>query len=362
MGLFDTLKKVAKVAIPVGAAVATGGALAPALGPALASAGTFLNSTAGSALVGPAIKAGASLVGGYADNRAASSQAQYQNYLNEEQYERSRSDTLSDYNMQRDDAWTDHRRTAKFDRNQNKIAQRELDQNQAKWIRQGALKAGFNPLTLLGKGGTAAGVSGSPLGTPLANVTPAQPLAPPSANGLGNAARAVADGVSQWVDPVIRESQVLENELTQARIDQIQNEQTRLGQVPQVRTTASPVEENKTGHISGPKTTSQRPLQHWTKEKTVNAWLLDGRKVAIPLSVARANNIENSDTIDAGKMTQILGEVTGEVYNTMNYGNAAERLLKMGIFSGRDITQDEFKRLEKRDIQEENWTDNSISP
>lgn len=112
-------------------------------------------------------------------------------------------------------------------------------ENQFRWLVEGAQKAGFNPLTVLGAGGARTS-PGPAISTPLGQQPGAAGFR--RENSIGKIATA-AGAIVDAFDPIERESRRLENELAQARLNQINSEQTRLGQgVPQVRRTESPVE------------------------------------------------------------------------------------------------------------------------
>lgn len=104
----------------------------------------------------------------------------------------------------------------------------------------GALKAGFNPLTVLGATGGQTGVTGSnpftPLGRREAPISPAQ-----------SAAQAAGQAIINY-DPIEEERRRLENELLETQIKTHQNKNQRLG-LQGVSTTTSPVETDVQKHL-----------------------------------------------------------------------------------------------------------------
>lgn len=181
MSIFSSLKDVAKSIIPGVATAAAGG--------------TWL---------GPAISAGASLLGQRSQNQYASSQTA-RNMRQQLQMQK-RSQRISS-RQQRDDT-----------------------KRQFRWIRKGAEAAGFNPLTALGVG-TAASQS---VGAPLATVTGGSPT--------GAALESFANIMSNY-DPIATETARLQNQLARQQLNNAKEKTERLGGgVPQVRSTQSPVE------------------------------------------------------------------------------------------------------------------------
>lgn len=118
--------------------------------------------------------------------------------------------------------------------------QQRSTQEQFKWLVDGAQRAGFNPLTVLGAGGARSANATPAISSPLAGGMDGSGFTRES--GVGRAIGAAA-AIADAFDPIERESRRLENELAKARLDQINSEQTRLGiGVPKVRTTSSNVE------------------------------------------------------------------------------------------------------------------------
>ena len=206
----DTVKGVVKGVAPVAATAAN---FIPGVGPT------------GAALIG----AGANLVGGYADRRAAQA---YNSALGKN-WKKQQKRILK----------MDKRRTKQIGNVQRRSDYKQMrDQyeDQFEWLVEGAQKAGYNPLTVLGRQGTFSGGYGAGAGGASAMPEAANPLT--TGQIFANAAKTYAENIPV-VDPIEQETRRLNNELTQARINQINSEQLRLGQsVPQVRRTASQVE------------------------------------------------------------------------------------------------------------------------
>lgn len=125
--------------------------------------------------------------------------------------------------------------------------------NQFGWLVEGAQKAGFNPLTALGTASTHGGGSAGGGMTPLAAHVP-------SPVDMGQAIGDLGSFMSS-LDPIERERRELENELARRRIEQIDSEQTRLGQMPEVRRTASEVQGGDSQPITNGNSQDQELIQ-----------------------------------------------------------------------------------------------------
>jgi hypothetical protein len=224
------------------------------------------------------IMAGGSLLAGLMQSRSVSqsnrkdrefSKLMYRKQLRDSlaQYARERQHGREDYvwqtNLDRKNAWSDYTKSALYDQgirrqdlNYEIQAQHEaskaLTQDQFQWMVEGAQKAGINPLTAMGVGpvqsGSAMASGNAALSTPGAALS--QPGAymptfqynssapePGIGGALGDAVQTFA---GLYEDPITREGRQLQNDLTQKRIQSLNNEALRFGQsVPQMRSTES---------------------------------------------------------------------------------------------------------------------------
>jgi hypothetical protein len=240
------------------------------------------------------VAGGATLLGGLMSNRSASqtnrkdrqfSKEMYYRQLRDarRQYALQRGHSLQDYQTQRRDAIADYDRARGHQRadyawqqnyDQSKYRERAwFDRDMARrnardsyqWMVEGAQKAGLNPLTVMGVPpvSNATGASqmggGSGLGTsqPAYGGISATSGSNPdfqmhrSSVTEGNLGEIIADAVKAYAagieDPIERESRERQNELTEARIKQINNEILRTGQqtgVPSMRSTETNVAED----------------------------------------------------------------------------------------------------------------------
>jgi len=119
-------------------------------------------------------------------------------------------------------------------------SQQKLARDLPKYIVAGALKAGFNPLTVLGATGGQVG-----------SATQATPIVGTN-NFIQDALTTAADAYVRY-DPIAEETRRLQNEIAQEELSQIRNEALRFGnQVRGVRTTQSPIDTNGQGRVAQP--------------------------------------------------------------------------------------------------------------
>ena len=131
----------------------------------------------------------------------------------------------------------DYRRANRWrerDLRQDEKFRKRAHRNDMRYLVQGAQKAGFNPLTVLGATGGQSGFQSIGGSSPTGAVVQ-QPLSPGAA-----AARAAGEAVLNY-DPIAEERARLENELLEQRLATAQQKDARLGAgVPSVQKTSSP--------------------------------------------------------------------------------------------------------------------------
>lgn len=216
--------------------------------------------------------------------------------------------------------------------NQDRAQMRQMYRNQFQWLVDGAQAAGYNPLTVLGRASTFQGPAlGQPGIPPLAS-SPTPTTREKSGGRIGDALAGVGAAISS-MDPIHRESLRLQNELTEARINQINSEQLRLGQsVPQVQRTSSQVvggDVTESPNLQGPLLPPQHPSY-----PRVRVNLAGGRgEYYLAGDIAERYKIKQGNTLTAGELTEIVGEVTGEVANTLSMDTVIDSAFKAGIFT-----------------------------
>lgn len=175
--------------------------------------------------------------------------------------------------------------------------------NQFNWLVEGAQKAGFNPLTALGKS-THVPMASSGVGLPL-DMTPRRDTR------VSEALAGLAEAADEW-DPIDRERRKLENELLEKRIAQVGSENQRLGVQP-VRKTSSKVEVTPYNEGRDPRPKPRLNDPEGENRRRIPVWV-NGQVAMMDASIARQNNIVADDIVTTGTIAEIVGEVQGETH------------------------------------------------
>lgn len=196
---------------------------------------------------------------------------------------------------------------AKQGRDAKKMAREQMAYQSPAAIRDRALAGGFNPLTVLTNGGLQ-----QQMPTPLPTLSSLDAIG----RGIGGAAQALAS-----YDPIEVETRELENELLRTQIDTAKANAGHIGgfvqapmeigqwAMPSVQSiTRSPVEKGAPKLSMAAPTPAPAPRDDWTFPiRTV-----DGAIKYIPPSYARRLGLERYDTLMAGELAEIMGELAGE--------------------------------------------------
>lgn len=246
-----------------------------------------------------------------------------------------------------------HSRWRAVEKDQDNRQMQHQFENQFGWLVEGAQKAGFNPLTVLGQGQTFSGGGGM-------SGPGSYPLGPQN-----EAPRYDANispelvAIGEYMDPIERANRRLENELLEARIKQINNEETRLGQMPQVRRTSSPVEttqfpgtDPRNPEFQGPLTPPNNPAF-----PRINVWTPYGQLANIPEDIATRLNLQPGGIMMQEDMTALLGEFIGEGAGLLQPNEMVDLMTDMGFiedFGDRTMreNEEEAERQEKQEFKE----------
>lgn len=227
---------------------------------------------------------------------------------------------------------------------------RYLEKNRFKWLRRGAQRAGFNPLTVLGAtGGQMAGVNPTVTDSPL--------------GFAAIAAKALADAGASYLsfDPVAYEQANRNLELTQSMIDLNRSEMARNVKGGGPVTAAPPIDDGEINQadFQGPLI----PPGHKLYPK-VQVWGPAGGEIVLPYDIAERMRIRPGGTLTAGDLSEIIGELSGEVYSTLGVDAIVDTLLGQGVL----LDKRERERLRLQLNREEQagkdltFEDENISP
>lgn len=210
---------------------------------------------------------------------------------------------------------------------EQRLSMQITEENRFKWLREGALRAGFNPLTVLGATGGA---------TAPQLQAPSTPLSLSTGEIIGGAVAAAGAAY----DPIGHRTQELENELLERQIDEIDKNQTSLGVQP-VRKTRSPVQKVQTP-LSADTRPKARPTSETTPRIPVN--MPQGGTMMIPEDIADRMSLKALGNATVGDMAELLGE-SYEVAAALQVDQIADRLGRVGIFTS---YEDKEKRKDKQ--------------
>lgn len=257
------------------------------------------------------IGGGLSLLGGILSSRSDDKRAAQQNTYNQQAYQQQLEDTPEQIEEQ-----------LRLGRESQEISEK----NKYKWIVEGAQEAGFNPLTALRSGG---GSLATPMGTQISAVPASQ--ASQAASFGENLTNAMGTAFNLW-DPIGDRNKRLQNELLQTQIDTNRQRFDRndQGSMSTVQKTASPVQENYGSPIGAE---NVRPVQrpHPGNQPRVLVYLPNGAPALLLKNVADREGVTNYDTLSAGGMAELVGEITGEVFNTLSASQISQTLFDQGI-------------------------------
>ena len=133
----------------------------------------------------------------------------------------------------------------------DRMFRRDALRNDLTSMVEGAQKAGFNPLTVLGATGGQSGFS--PQGT-MSPLSTHQSISSPQGEQrdlLGDFARGVGAAIGEYGDPIAAETRRLNNELTKAQTDTLRHQIAReQSAVPAVQSSQSPSESRSGGPLA----------------------------------------------------------------------------------------------------------------
>lgn len=207
--------------------------------------------------------------------------------------------------------------------------------DQFKWLVEGAEKAGYNPLTVLGNQSYNAA---TPVASPLAQGIDAPEGWGPKVSRAAEAGFAAYRDAQDRLDPIEQERRRLENDLTEARIEHLRNEQLRAGQVQSVRSSAENIRGDEVD-VYGPLPLTRDPQHQPRREVYVG-----NRLVEIPLSIAERNGIRRGGDLSADDISMLMGEFEGEIRNFFEQHNISTR--------GQDATEKRLALMNREETQQ----------
>lgn len=225
---------------------------------------------------------------------------------------------------------------------------RYLEKNRFKWLRRGAKRAGFNPLTVLGAtGGQMAGVNPTVTDAPLGFAT--------------IAAKALADAGASYLsfDPIAYEQSQRNLELTNSMIDLNRSEAMRNVKGGGPVTASPPTDDGEINQadFQGPLI----PPGHKLYPK-VQVWGPAGGEIVLPYDIAERMRIRPGGTLTAGDLSEIVGELSGEVYSTLGVDGIVETLLGQGVILDKRERERLRLQLNRAEKAGDRIPDENISP
>lgn len=278
------------------------------------------------------------LLGAALGGIGAASRQRKQNKEAQRAYDQTRRDTVADYYRQRADAqadfWMQHRASKNmldYQLGANRTDAQLREENRYEWLVEGAQRAGFNPLTALGATGAQLSGGGQASMAALSPVTLATTPAPVLGAGP-TTLETLGSAIAQLEDPIDKEARRLRNELTFQQIQTEKNNRARLGQLPVMRRTASPIEASYDPGPAGWRGSwGEGPAAPWYLQPTVHVAIPFGKNRSprwgkMPASVAERFGIKAGDLLTGGDLSEIFGE-WGEAAGLPNIQEMANAFL-----------------------------------
>lgn len=216
-----------------------------------------------------------------------------------------------------------NRKDIRMQYRQGHAAQERMEKERFNWMVEGAQKAGFNPLTVLGA--TGGGQGAVPSVTPVLSATPQEGTS--TGEVVGNAIIAGANAY----DPIGDETRRLENEIRKQTITSLKGQNERFGaSVPTVRETASPVVEG--GPAIGTAKLRPQPRPHPANQDRIPVYANTGQLVMLLKNIADRERLAPFDTVTSGSMAEIAGEGY-EIVTAAQYDTVFKNAFDAGIFT-----------------------------
>jgi len=205
----------------------------------------------------------------------------------------------------------------------------DIEKSKYGWIRDGALAAGFNPLTALRAGGGRLTQNNAIQATPVSGGA-SWFAAADAVNNIGKA----WDQREDAIDKATREANL---ELRQLQIEGLRSEMGRQGNAPATATANSP--KQKKWEIStlgqlyaeGPLLPPSDP-----RSPRAEAYLPDGTRVYPLVSQMEQFGWPRGYTLTGGDVSELIGEFAGEVSNVYSTDQIIDLLLDQNILTDRN--------------------------
>jgi len=193
---------------------------------------------------------------------------------------------------------------------------KKIEEDRYKWLVKGAQRAGFNPLTVLrSTGGQMA---------PQLNFD-----SPLSARAvLGEAIKTFGGTYAQ--DAIQRATEDRAQEDWKERYD-YQRQNPILSSMP-AQTAKAATNDAETGFLTEGQTLRTGGAEYPALDHRVQVRLPSGQNVWMPAQWGERFGIQQGGTLTAGDVTEMVGELTGEVTNTLSFDKILENAFRTGLF------------------------------